>query len=119
MSQIMLVSEIVESNGKTIRENNMELQHQFPLKSLVEIVADPDYVTDKDGLRVFVVGHARDCDGEPLYHLSMNKNYKEEKEEYDNKTDHYLPLKLYYDGVLDGEVMRNYGGSSLKLIKSA
>lgn len=64
--------EIVEGNGKTVKENNLVEQHRIPLGSLVEIVADSEYPHDMDGCRLFVVEHARDFDGTPGYHLSFN-----------------------------------------------
>lgn len=37
---VVNVSDIVESNGNTIRQNNMNKQHTIPLGSLVEIQRD-------------------------------------------------------------------------------
>ena len=65
---LILFSEIVEANGKTIRENNMEKGHNIPLQSLVETA---------EGLRLYVVMHGRDCDGTPLYWLSFQKDWSE------------------------------------------
>jgi hypothetical protein len=59
---------LIEANGKTIRQNNMEKQHAIPLGSLVEINLD---YHDNHGMRMRVVGHDRDCDGTPLYSLSF------------------------------------------------
>ena len=53
--------DLVEANGKTIRQNNLEKKHNIPIGSLVE--------DKKTGVRLFVVYHARDCDGTPLYCL--------------------------------------------------
>lgn len=70
-----LYSEIVESNGKTIRENNLEIQHKFPLGSIVTLNFD-NTVDSRHGIgykgqaNLYVVGHHRDCDGEPLYSLA-------------------------------------------------
>lgn len=69
MPEIVLYSELVEANGKTIRENNLERTHQLPLGALVEINA-PE-VKDHHGLRLWIVAHMRDCDGTPLYGLSF------------------------------------------------
>jgi hypothetical protein len=60
MSKFILLSEMVEPNGKTIRENNLEIKHTIPLNTLVEL---------ETGARVFVCQRTRDCDGTPLYCL--------------------------------------------------
>lgn len=70
MNANILHNELTES-GKTIRENNLELNHDIPLGTLVEI--DCDYI-DEHGLRLFVGGHGRDCDGTPLYSLTFDKH---------------------------------------------
>lgn len=62
---------------KTYREENNLKNHNIPLGSLVEIDFDDSYLeSPKKGLRLFVVGHDRDCDGTPLYSLSFDKNWK-------------------------------------------
>lgn len=66
MTNVQSLSEIVESNGKTVRENNLEKQHNIPVGSLVECVYS--------GLRLYVAGYGRDCDGTPLYHLTMHQD---------------------------------------------
>jgi hypothetical protein len=66
-------SEIVEENGKTIRENNLERQHAIPLGTLVEVKFDKwcgNGACKKVHARLFVVGYNRDCDGTPLYSLA-------------------------------------------------
>jgi len=63
--------------GKTYREENNAKSHNIPLGTLVEVDFDDSYLeSPKKGLRLFVVGHDRDCDGTPLYSLSFNKNWK-------------------------------------------
>ena len=65
---IIFVSDIVESNGKTNKENNLSTQHTIPLNTLVEISYDSEYEDNSEktsGLRLFVVNHSRDCDGTP------------------------------------------------------
>lgn len=57
------VADIVEDNGKTIRENNLNEVHTVPIGSLVHVKYD-----DKDYLGR-VVAHWRDCDGTPLYDI--------------------------------------------------
>lgn len=63
----MLAFNEVQSNGKTVRENNLDIEHAIPVGTLVEVLSDGDNPTAM--LRVFVVEHTRDCDGTPLYSL--------------------------------------------------
>lgn len=51
------------------REENMKISHTIPLGTLVEV--DLDY-SEEHGVRGFVVEHTRDCDGEPMYAISLN-----------------------------------------------
>lgn len=69
MTYTLIHNELTD-NGKTVRENNLELKHDIPLGTLVEI--DCDYI-DVHGLRLFVGAHGRDCDGTPLYSLTFDK----------------------------------------------
>lgn len=62
---IRLVHDIVEANGKTIRENNLEKIHNIPIGALVECTTT--------GIRAFVAQHMRDCDGTPLYSLTIHE----------------------------------------------
>jgi hypothetical protein len=73
MTQIINFSEIVESNGKTIRENNLTQKHKYPIGTLVEFEVNhwEDPATLKGTARAFVCSHQRDCDGSPLYTMSM------------------------------------------------
>jgi hypothetical protein len=51
-----------------LREDNMKIAHAIDLGTLVEV--DLDY-SDEHGVRGFVVEHTRDCDGTPLYAISL------------------------------------------------
>jgi hypothetical protein len=74
---IIMFSEIVEANGKTIRENNLAKRHHYPLGTVVEVdLRAPGYFEDPQGpepprvrTHLIVCGHGRDCDGTPLYCL--------------------------------------------------
>jgi hypothetical protein len=68
MQRMQSVSDLVEENGKTVRENNSSKQHTIPLGTLVEV--NCDYI-DEHGLRMFVGRYERDCDGTPLYGLTF------------------------------------------------
>jgi len=73
MSYIINFSEIIEANGKTIRENNMELQHKIPVGTLVDLEYTEYYgygAGVRAKARMYVVGHCRDCDGTPLYSVA-------------------------------------------------
>jgi len=70
-------SNIVEQNEKTIKENNLELKHNIPIGTLVEVKYDEWYddgACIKAHVRLFIVAHNRDCDGTPLYSLCRYKN---------------------------------------------
>lgn len=71
--QIIMFSSIVESNNKTIRENNLEIKHRIPIGTLVEFKYDEWFeggACRKSHARMFVAHHSRDCDGTPLYTLA-------------------------------------------------
>ena len=65
MAKFIFMSDIVEKNGKTIKENNLEKKHKYPLNSLVEL---------ENGERLYIFKHTRDCDGSPLYSLGFKFN---------------------------------------------
>ena len=76
MNRVVFVKDIVEDNGKTIFENNMEKCHKIPIDALVEVKYDEwlgDSVCMKIHARLWVYDHQRDCDGTPLYMLSKYK----------------------------------------------
>ena len=69
---VLLVADIVEKNGKTVRENNEAMGHNIPIGTLVEVKYDTWHgkgACSKVHARLFVVEHNRDCDGTPLYGL--------------------------------------------------
>lgn len=112
---ITLVPDVMEANGKTIRQNNMEQKHVIELGSLVEI--DCKYL-DEHGMRVFVAEHTRDCDGEPLYLLSGNYNYANDKQELEKFRDTYPDgLRLLLQGQLEGNRIGSFSKDSLKVIR--
>lgn len=61
---IVNVADLMEANGKTWRENNLAKEHKIGIGRLVEVISS--------GLRLYVFGHGRDCDGTPLYHLTAD-----------------------------------------------
>lgn len=58
--------------GKTWKEKNLEMAHNIPLRSLVEVSYDG---ARNNGVRLFVCRHDRDCDGTPLYSLTWDMDY--------------------------------------------
>ena len=69
---MLVLHDLVESNGKTIRQNNMAKEHNIPLGTLVEVKFHQwlgHGACQKIHARLFVVGHNRDCDGTPLYSI--------------------------------------------------
>lgn len=71
--KIVVYKDLVESNGKTVYENNMATPHAIPIGALVEVKYDRWYgkgACEKVHARLFVRAHVRDCDGSPLYQLS-------------------------------------------------
>ena len=69
MTNFVFVPDIVEANGKTVRQNNLEIAHTIPLKTFVEIDCD---CSESHGCRGYVVDYERDCDGSPLYGISFD-----------------------------------------------
>jgi hypothetical protein len=73
MTEYVAFGDIVEENGKTIRQNNMEQVHSIPAGALVEVKYTNwhgDGACEKVQARLWVVKQGRDCDGTPLYWLS-------------------------------------------------
>ena len=93
------VGDIVEANGKTWKENNLELKHNIPIGALVEINWDGG---EYNGICLFVVEHARDCDGSPLYGLSFDKDAFTDAQECERNiknmkehvSDYELPMRI-------------------------
>lgn len=73
MINIIVVHDLMTANGKTIKENNMELKHNIPLKALVEI--NSENLESYAGVRLYVCEHNRDCDGTPLYSLYHSNDF--------------------------------------------
>ncbi len=67
MVRFIFMADIIEKNGKTIKENNLERKHKYSLNSLVEL---------EDGERLYIFEHTRDCDGSPLYSLGFKFDEK-------------------------------------------
>lgn len=73
------MGDVVEANGKTIRENNMEIVHSYAVGDLVEVKYDKwheDGACEVVHARLWIVSCIRDCDGTPLYSLSPTPRHK-------------------------------------------
>jgi len=89
--EIKNIKDITENNGKTVKENNLEIKHNIPIGSLVEVKYDEwggDGSCIKIHARLWVVKHTRDCDGEPLYSLCKSPLHK-----MDTKNEHIIYFK--------------------------
>lgn len=124
---IIVVHDIVEENGKTVKENNLAKQHLIPLGTLVEITYENEFEEPEDrvkGLRLFVVNHSRDCDGTPLYDLSLdlkaheqNAKYKQQLQDrnFEEPVEELLVQALYWK--TEGMLLRHYGPESIKVVE--
>lgn len=114
----MNLADMVEENGKTVRENNEALQHNIPLYTMVEVESDEP----GKFLRLFVVEHARDCDGTPLYSLSFDKNSVIERNKMERDLlsstpgtfEHSVNVSFYHR--FSGAILNGYPESSLTII---
>jgi hypothetical protein len=123
---LMNIANIIEANGKTVRQNNLEKKHNIPLGSIVEITYnDSDEEQNTFGLRLFVVDHARDCDGTPLYTLSSRKNamidYHKSVEETNmakmSGSSQDIQLSTLLVWLAKGRLENGYSEDCLKVIK--
>lgn len=108
MTNLIVFSEIVEENSKTIRENNMERQHNIPLGALVELKHTEwhgDGACERIHARLWVVNRGRDCDGTPLYSLAPKPlekqndvasiHFKDEESEWTASAD--VSRRMFYN----------------------
>ncbi len=117
MVQVINFGDIVEANGKTIRENNLAIQHKYPIGTLVETEREDSHGEKRriEGRgQLYVAWHSRDCDGSPLYHLSAVPTDKwdyirpEDAFGIDQDFRLFLKAKTFYNIVL------NVGEDSLR-----
>ena len=93
--------------GKTYRQENNEKVHKYKVNDLVEVIGW-DEECEYSGMRLYIIGCTRDCDGTPLYVLGSKG------------------MELYQKGFgLKENVCYNFnsfsgfGEDSLKLVVSA
>jgi hypothetical protein len=114
------VADIVEKNGKTIRDNNMDKIHDIPIGTLVEVKYDTWFgegACEKVHARLWVVRHTRDCDGTPLYALSKYKKAMFVEGNVKIRGEEELWLKEEYTLDLANEIKGGYGRESLTPIE--
>lgn len=119
----MMVSDIVEANGLTVKENNLAKTHDVPLGTLVEITYESEYDEPQEkmkGLRLFVVNHSRDCDGTPLYDLSFKRDahieYQKYEQELKTLTGQEWALTNLLKWQAQGHITRHWGRESIKVV---
>lgn len=122
MTNIKMVADIVEENGKTIRQNNLEKTHSIPLGSLVEVIYESsDEEDNMAGVRMFVVKHSRDCDGTPLYDISFKREAQKEVEDFEKELEKLhgeeYRLAMLLKWKEEGGISRHWGEDSLREIK--
>lgn len=76
------VADIPEEDGKTPRQKNMEMVHNIPVGTFVELKMGV-------GLRLYVAKQVRDCDGTPLYALSHDPEAGKDMDKFDEKLKEY------------------------------
>lgn len=114
------VADLVEENGKTFKENNLEKQHSIAIGTLVEVNID---YSKEHGIRLFVCSHDRDSDGTPLYTLSFDKEAGKKLEEVEEdlknlsrNTNEYA-LTHWAFTTLKGSMTGGFSEESLIVIK--
>ena len=125
--QAVFVGDIVEENGKTVKENNLAVNHNVPIGSLVEITYESKYDEPHErvkGLRLFVVKHSRDCDGSPLYSLSYSLTAQDEydkieqdiaQHKYGDEMEWRLMMLLKWQAM--GKILNGYDEGSFTVIE--
>lgn len=125
--QGLFIGDLVQENGKTVKENNLELVHNVPVGSLVEITYESEYEEPSErvkGLRLFVVKHSRDCDGSPLYALSHSLSAQDDydkieqdiaQHKYGDEMELRLMMLLKWQAM--GKILNGYDEGSFTVIK--
>jgi hypothetical protein len=113
--------DIVEDNGRTIEQNNLQRTHKIPLGTLVEVKGEKwggNGYNMKFQAWLFVVGHDRDCDGTPLYKLCRRPDPEVEFEAWAEVSKGSINVKQieFLAGVF-GMFYNNYSEESLKVIE--
>jgi len=106
----VIVGDVVEANGKTVRQNNLAVVHDIPLGALVEVTCS--------GLRLYVVAHSRDCDGSCLYDLSFDIDVINDLAELEANAAYYgMSEMMLLQAQTHSKIDRHYGRESLVVIR--
>lgn len=92
--KLVLFGDLIEANGKSIRENNSAITHGIPLGTLVEAKWSEWHgngACEKIHARMFVTGHLRDCDGTPLYEVAKKPR---DQWGWDGYPEHFVRLVM-------------------------
>lgn len=117
MTRIINIADLINpESGLSYRAENTAKAHTIPLFTLVELKCDPEWPCITDGLRLYVQGHSRDCDGTPLYDLTAN--YKVIGRNLHVRSAETEEDRMYCH-LYSGAIMHSYGESSLEVIKTA
>jgi hypothetical protein len=112
----VVVHHIVGEDGLSDKERNLKNQHTIPLFSLVEIEYEG---SEEFGLRLYVQGHSRDCDGTPLYNLTHDYRVVGK----DVSTDRMRNAKDRFEHMLavmdTGKITGGYSADSLVVVRTA
>lgn len=111
----VILHHIVGEDGLSEKERNTKKPHAIPLYSLVEI----QYNSEEDGLRLYVQGHTRDCDGTPLYDLTHDYRVIGKEVCLSKIKKNLHPLEHMMTVVDTGRVTGGYSDSCLTVIKTA
>lgn len=89
-------------------------KHDIPLFTLVEV----DCIgINEHGLRLYVQGYSRDCDGTPLYDLTHDATMVGKN--IDEKPASTHPMEQYGHIMDKGKVTRHFSAECLTIIESA
>lgn len=111
----VVVHHIVGEDGLSDKERNLKNQHTIPLFSLVQIQDDG---SEEFGLRLYVQGHSRDCDGTPLYNLTLDYRVVGKDLSFDSIKNIQNPLEKYFATMDMGKYTGGYSADSLVVIKT-
>ena len=108
MKEVFVVVHDLPSDvpGLSWKEKNLRKEHNIPIGTLVEVDEkenDNDIDYNHGGIRAFIAAHTRDCDGTPLYTLSLKCPENREELNY---------ILEYHVGICGG-----FNEESLKVIK--
>ena len=111
MAPIFMMHDIVEANGKTIKETNLALQHKIPVGTLVEVDWQQwhgDGACWSMKARLWVVEHTRDCDGTPLYSIGRRRTLYTQYDQFRGfAEDSLIPVEIT-PAIADGYDMPDW-----------